>query len=269
MIDLHTHVLPGIDDGAETMEEALALCRMASAEGVSVIVATPHMFCDVGNPLGEEIAAATDRLRNELADNGIDIELRHAAEVAMVEGLAERIEAGEVPMLDTEGRFVLLEAPRAGDCSTEISEMVFQLQLRGISPVIAHPECIESFYCDHELADKLVRQGAFLQITASSLLCGGDRHDMAMDFLENGLIHVAASDAHDAQHRPARLAAARDAFAEMAGLENAEKLFNTNPGRILDGIAPESLPPFQKPKREHTGIMGAFRRMLTAKESVS
>jgi protein-tyrosine phosphatase len=269
MIDLHTHVLPGIDDGAETLDEALGLCRMAVADGVSVIVATPHMFCDIGNPSRSEIGAAADSLRNALAENGIDIELRYAAEVAMVENLADRIKAGEVPMLDAEGRFVLLEAPRAGDCSTEISEMVFQLRLKDISPVIAHPECVESFFQDPDLADRLVRQGAFLQVTASRLLGDDDRNDMVKHFLKKGLIHVVASDAHDLQHRPARLAAARDVCSELAGSENAEMLFQSNPQRILAGLGPHKLAPVQEPKRGRTGLMGAFRRMLMVKERVS
>jgi len=262
MIDIHTHILPELDDGAESEDDALAMCRMAAEDGIDVMVATPHMFCDVGNPTKKEIAASCDRLRLMLVNAGIEIDLHFAAEVAMLEELSDKIKCGEVPMLDRMSRFVLLEAPRTGNCSRELSEMVFQLQLNDITPVVAHPECTESFYYDPDLAERVVRQGAFLQVTAGSFLHGGDRFDVVMDFLKKGLIHVVASDAHDRKFRPPLLSEARRICADIAGVASAENLFCINPARILQGEDPLPLEPIEDLEEGKAGFRSCFRRLL-------
>ncbi len=234
MIDLHAHVLPAIDDGPADLGESIELCRDAAAEGVRVVVATPHMFCGIGTDDLETIGQAADRLRIALSDEGIGCELRWAGEVRLVEDLIERIRRGLVPFYDPKQRYLLLEPPFSGDMTDLLKHTIFQLRLRGMVPVIAHPERIDMFLKYPDLAEQTVIQGAILQVTAASLLAGNDAAGPAWEWMRCGWVQVVAGDMHR-RARPGHMAAAREVVRRRFDEVVAQRLFQDNPQRILNG----------------------------------
>ncbi len=240
MIDLHTHILPALDDGATSEAEALEMCRMAAAAGTRILVATPHMFCDVTNPACPDIARAHARLAGLVQAAGIPLDLRWAAEVRLVDDLPRRIKDGAVPTLDAAGRYVLLEGPYLGRDLGPVHEVVFQLQLQNIVPVLAHPERLEMFRgsAAADTVEDIVARGAVIQVNAQSIPAPDAPHaerSLAVMLLQHGLVHVVASDGHNLKERPPVLAEARARCAAWIGPEPAALLFCDNPARILAG----------------------------------
>jgi protein-tyrosine phosphatase len=169
-------------------------------------------------------------------------------------------------MFDPGGRYVMLEPPRLGDCSRPLAQTVFALQLHGITPIIAHPEHVEGFTLDPSLWERVVDQGALTQLTAATLVEAEatGRHREAVNRLRRGLVHVVASDAHDAEHRPPILSAARDVASRLLDEERARLLVETNPSNILAGRDIVPLSPSQGPEpsrlsRLFTNLRNTFR----------
>ena len=237
MIDLHTHVLPNVDDGAADEPVALSMCRMAAADGIATVVATPHLYGGVGIADPGVIAGAAERLRRRLVEEGIDLELRFAAEMPLMENAVDLYRSGAWPAYDERRRYVLLEMPPIRDGLAILRDMVFRLRIEGATPVLAHPERLDLMDAP-EAAEGLRRQGALLQITATCLFAQGSRAQArAVEWIRRGWVQVVASDAHDLVHRPPRLASARGWLAEHFGPEVADDLTHRNPLKILRGEA--------------------------------
>lgn len=235
MIDLHAHVLPGLDDGAADETIAVAMCRMAAADGIRTMVATPHFDAAIGVTHPRRIAAAADRLRERLAGAGIDLDLRCAAEMPLTENAREDYASGRWPALDAARRYVLLEMPPIRNGIRVLGDTVFQLRMAGTTPVLAHPERLEMLE-DAAAVAHLRMQGARMQITASCLTGGpGAARRRAVDWLRRGWVDVVATDAHDDRHRPPLLSPARRWLEEHFGQETADLLTHGNPHRILAG----------------------------------
>jgi protein-tyrosine phosphatase len=274
MTDLHSHVLPGLDDGAPDLAASLQMCRIAVGDGTRTLVATPHLFNAKRGLSPSDIATAGQSLAAALAGQDIALDLRWAAEVPFVEDLPARIRSGEVPTLDRTGRYILLEPPMAGDCSDYLSDVVFRLRLMDITAVIAHPERVEAFYLSRDLPRKLTDQGAVLQLNADGVvggLGGSRRQSLVWNLLRNGLAGVVASDAHDAEHRSPRMSPAREACARALGPEAARLLFTDNPAAIARGDPVQPLPVTQAkdPPASHRvrrqaaiPFLAAWRRLL-------
>ena len=235
MIDLHCHILPGLDDGAADDAVALAMCRMAAEDGIRTIVATPHFDAALGVVDPERIAAAAERFRGRIAEEGIDLELRHAAEVPLTEGAAELYASGGWPAYDERRRYVLLEMPPIRNGLAILKETVFRLRMAGAVPVLAHPERLEMLE-ERGSAEGLRNQGAVLQVTADCLVGPNTpARRRAVEWTKRGWVQAVATDAHDATRRVPRLSAARRWLEEQFGAAAAEELTCANPGKILKG----------------------------------
>jgi protein-tyrosine phosphatase len=238
VIDLHCHVLPGIDDGPATIEGSLELARAAAAAGTRTIAATPHVSWEYPNDAGT-IALLTEQLNERLRREGIALEVKRGAEVALTR--VTDIPAEELARLSLgSGRWLLLEPPFAA-AIPGLGALVASLQDGGHRIVIAHPERCEAFHRDRSSLAKLVDAGALVSITAGSLAgrFGRPARRMALDLVRDGLVHNVASDAHDAVRRPPSISAEL----ERAGLGGlAEWLTQAVPSAILDGgeIPPRS-----------------------------
>ncbi len=235
MIDLHFHCLPGIDDGPSSFEEAVALCRAASAEGVESVVATPHVLRgDWINEIPEARDELVRRLNDELAGRpAIFAGCEYSFSPDMLE-LVERGAAGPLTGLNR-GRYLLVELPP--EAALRRVERVFhEVALLGVTPVVAHPERHALFRREPEALARLVRGGAAAQVTAGSLLgeFGESSRAAAAELIDLGLIAVVASDAHSLSRRPPRLAAARENVRRRWGSEVERGLFDANPGAILE-----------------------------------
>jgi protein-tyrosine phosphatase len=261
MIDLHCHVLPGIDDGSATLEDSLAFCRIAVEDGVGTLVCTPHMREGFYVNRAEAIRASLEGLRREVEAAGIPLELLPGCEVHIAPGLPEAIAAGEVMTYNDGGRYLLLELPYR-QYPVKVEDLVFSLKLAGVTPVLAHPERIRFFQDDLGRVETLVRMGCLGQLTSSSLTgtFGARVRDLSEEMIHRGLVHLLGSDAHDTSYRPPRLAAARDRWAALAGPEAAERATESWPRAILRGEPLE--PPEPRPRRAGPGRGGLLSRLL-------
>jgi protein-tyrosine phosphatase len=236
MIDLHCHVLPGIDDGPATIEESIALVRVAAAAGTRTIVATPHVSWRYQNR-AETIVRLTDDLNQRLRAEGVPVEVRPGAEIAM--SRAGDIDREELPRLRLgDGPWMLLEPPFS-PLVTGLDAIVLSLQSDGYQILIAHPERCPAFHSDPRALRSLVQAGALTSITAGSLVgrFGGQVRRFALSLVADELVHNVASDAHDEVRR--RPGAAMEL--ERAGLGSlTDWLTREVPEAILDG---EPIPP--------------------------
>jgi protein-tyrosine phosphatase len=213
------------------------MCEIAANDGITRLVATPHMLKDSKHATQSDTTDRCQELRTAIEEQGITLQLDTAAEIFLVEDMAERVKSGELPTLDKHGRYVLLEPPSTDDCSNAMIETVFRLKLRDLTAIIAHPERIETFQHNPKLAEQLVAQGALLQVNASSIT---DKSNpifaLSIDLIRRGLVYVVASDAHNVQWRPPVLSIARKVCEDLIGKERAAALFQANPERILNGM---------------------------------
>lgn len=239
MIDLHCHLLPGIDDGPETLAEALAMARIAVANGIEAAHVTPHLLPGRWDNDLPKIAAAVEAYRAALAAAGIPLELGFAAEVRLDYQILPLIEAGRVPFLGTlEGyQVMLLEFPHS-HVPVGADKFVAWLLARNIRPLIAHPERNKDLMREPGKIEPFVAAGCLLQLTADAVTGGfGELCALrAREFLERGWVSVIASDAHDTVERPPRIAPGRDAAAKIVGDEEALRLVYGTPLRIARGV---------------------------------
>jgi protein-tyrosine phosphatase len=251
VIDLHSHVLPGIDDGPATIEESIALVATAAEAGTREMVATSHVSWHYPNE-ATTIARLTATLNDRLDQEGIAVKIWAGAEIAMTR--VEEIEADELERLHLgDGPWLLLEPPFT-PIATGLERTVRTLQDAGHRVVLAHPERCPAFHRDPQMVGSLVRGGALSSLTAGSLVgrFGGEVRRFARRLLELDLVHNIASDAHDATKRPPGMAAEL----EQAGLTGLQEwLLDAVPAAILSG---EEIP--QRPATVSVATPKLWRR---------
>jgi protein-tyrosine phosphatase len=245
MIDLHTHILPGIDDGVKTEDDAVAFARMAVDDGIETIVATPH--CKEGSYENDRpiVLEAVERLRDRLATEGVNVRIEPGAEVHICADLVQRIRDGRAPTLGDNGKSLLLELSLS-QYPVELENLVFELKLQGIEVLFAHPERIRFFEDDPGRYEAVVRQGAYGQITTGSITgrFGETAREFSEELLRKGLVHVLASDAHNMRGRPPVLSRAIEVMIPWVGEARARAMALDAPRAILEARTPE-LPPVE------------------------
>ena len=231
MYDLHAHILPGIDDGPRDMEEAVAMLKAASADGIKGMAMTPHVIPGLHDNPKEKVVRLTEELKAGAA--GIDIELYPASEIRLSDETLEGLKSGALCTING-SRYVLAELPSMFDPG-KINEMVCSLRETGLVPVIAHPERNPVALKDVECLYELVSMGALMQVTAGSFLgmFGDDARKLAVSMLERRLAHVIASDAHDSGPRPPVLSAAVREVSKLIGERAARAMVHAVPEMIL------------------------------------
>lgn len=237
MIDLHCHILPGIDDGAPTLEEALAMCRLAAADGCEAMVATPHQrrdpwWNDDVERLRELAAQLQEKVRAEVG-NGFQVLLGGEVHVDReILSEVERLPAATILSL-AGSRYLLLELDTWGS-PDEAVHLVHETTVAGWRPILAHPEFIP--WLDRDLLAHLVTLGATVQVTAMSVTGDFGRRPM-MDthrLIEAGLVHFLASDAHDTRRRPPGLRRACLMIEGRWGNGLARRLAVDNPRAVVE-----------------------------------
>jgi protein-tyrosine phosphatase len=248
VIDIHSHVLPGIDDGVKSMDEAIEFCRIAYEDGTRTLIATPHMkegFYD--NPLEavrQHVAALEERLDAE----GIGLRILPGCEAYFSAGLVEGIREGRIATLADGKLYLLLELPFQQQV-VGLEETVFNLKVAGITPIMAHPERIRYFQEDLDRLESVLRQGALSQLTSSSLIgrFGRKVEAVSLEMVRRRMVHFLASDSHDLSYRPPRLSAAVERLSELVGEEAARATVDANPSAILQGKTIEAEEPSGQP----------------------
>lgn len=243
MIDLHLHLLPGTDDGPADIEQSLAMCRQAAADGCVALVATPHQRRDEWQtadpaPLLARLEELTARLdgRPRLFLGG---EVRVDSEL-----LADLERPGRSGVQTLAGsRYLLLELDPQG-IGPDPVELTLELIRRDYVPIVAHPEVTPFLWREPDLIDRLVDAGALLQVTAMSVTGDFGRavRDRTWSLLEEELVHFVASDAHRPDWRPPGLARAHALLSERLGLAVAQRLTVSNPLAVVDRRPLESKP---------------------------
>jgi protein-tyrosine phosphatase len=206
VIDLHCHVLPGIDDGPASLDGSLALARAAAAAGIETLVATPHVSARYRND-ASTIAPLVEQVNSALAAGGVAVRVLAGAEVAMTR-VAE-LPAGELSLLGLGGGSWLLLEPPFGSIATGLDAIVAELQQHGHRILLAHPERCQAFHRDPTIVSRLVADGVCTSVTADSLAgrFGSTVRRFALAMFDQELVHNVTSDAHDHINRPPGIAA--------------------------------------------------------------
>ena len=231
MIDLHCHVLPGIDDGPQTIEESLAMTRVAAEAGTEIIVATPHVNRRYENRAAE-IGPLVEELNGRLEEEGLDLEVRAGAEVALVG--AALLDRDELVSLRLGGGPWLLVEPPTAAVEDDVQAGVMALVEDGHRVLLAHPERCPAFRSDPGILAALVGEGVIASVTTASLRghFGEEVARFATELLRSELVHNVASDAHHHELRPPTMAGEL----ERAGLGTIAEWFTVRvPGAILEG----------------------------------
>jgi protein-tyrosine phosphatase len=232
MIDIHTHILPGVDDGAKDLSEALAMARLAVADGLTHLFATPH-HRDYTSLSRLEVARRVAQLQAELDQAGIPLTLLTGHEVRLYDDMFDDWDNSLAGPLG-HSLYVLAE-PLFTHYDRHTDELLFELFDRGYMPVMAHPERIRPIQDNLALIEPFLARGGLTQITATSMTGNNDwrAKKTAETMLRNGMAHIIASDAHHSYYRPPTLAAARDAAALIVGSEQASAMVSARPMAIV------------------------------------
>jgi protein-tyrosine phosphatase len=230
MIDLHCHMLPGIDDGAQDLEMALAMARIAVADGITLSACTPHIYPGLYENDAAGIRKAVSALHVALGEAGIPLQITSGADIQVVPELLDRLRSGAYPTLHG-SRYFLFEPPHHA-VPARFTESIFDPLASGYVPVITHPERLtwldEAHYGWFVTA---VRQGAWLQLTAGALTgrFGNRAKYWGERLLADGITHILATDAHGTDRRPPLLAEGRERAARWVGPQEADRLVGERP----------------------------------------
>lgn len=237
MIDLHCHILPFMDDGPSAMEESMEMARIAVADGIRHLVATPHTLNGIYCHTVTEIEHAVSAFQGILHGAGIPLLLYPGADVHLSQDMMGRIQDQQACTVNNQGKYILIELP-SHSIPGRVEDELFELKINGITPVITHPERNIMIQNEPDILCRWVRKGALAQVTAMSVV--GEFGEMvgesARTLLERRLIHIIASDAHSARDRPPCLrAAVREAAQILHNEKEARQMVQDRPAAILAG----------------------------------
>jgi protein-tyrosine phosphatase len=236
MVDLHHHLLPGLDDGAPDLETSLGMARMAAADGITHIVCTPHASSRyVFSPaaIEEKLSA----LRTALNSESIPLTLATGCDFHLgYDNIKDAIAHPHKYSLNATD-YLLIELPDHG-LSASLEEIFYQLRLAGLRLILTHPERNPTLQRDHARLAAWMREGMLVQITTSSVLgkMGEAARKMSHTLLANRWVHFLATDAHNLTTRPPRMAEARDLVAKHYGESYANRLCTENPAAVFNGL---------------------------------
>ncbi len=241
MIDLHCHLLHGIDDGPTELALSLSMAEAAVADGITTTACTPHIYPGLyeNDKAGIERAIATMRIELERA--GIPLQLVAGADTHLAPDMVDGLKRGRIPTL-AGSRYFLFEPPHHV-APARMDDMIFSLMTAGYLPVVTHPERLSWIEGNYEIFPRMVKAGAWMQLTAGSLTGRFGRRPKywAERMLDEGLVHIVATDAHNMARRGPWLAEGRDAAAQRVGSDEALRLVQTRPQGILDNAEPAVL----------------------------
>ena len=235
MIDLHCHLLPGIDDGPQTLEDAIELCRIAVADGVTHAIVTPHIHPGRWENTRQSIEQQCDKLQQVVNQQGIPLQLGFAAEVRLTDQIMQQVENNQIPFYgEVDGyQVMLLEFPHSHIIPGS-DKLITWLMQHNIRPLIAHPERNKQVMKDAAHLQPFIAAGCWLQITAGSVTgnFGEQAQHIARELLKDDAVTVLASDGHNAKARQPVLKQAFDVIAGQYGPERARRLTLHTPALI-------------------------------------
>lgn len=236
MIDIHVHILPGIDDGPATMEESLEMARIAVEDGIHTIIATPHSLDGVHFARRSDILSACAELKAALRKHHVPLTLLPGSEARLSIEIIDALEKGHLMTLNDTGRYISLELPDQF-ISQATTIFVERLKIGNVTPIISHPERNPAIQQNLALLGDLISAGALCQITADSLLgaFGPNAAQCCEKLVKLNMVHFMASDAHSPRARPPNLSKGYDKLLTLAGKTQADKIMSEFPQNVVDG----------------------------------
>ncbi len=235
MVDIHHHLLWGLDDGAKDLETSVAMARASAADGVTHVVCTPHANGQYGFDADVNRARMSE-LQERLSAVGVALKLGLGCDFHIsYDNLMDA--KAEPARFSVNGLgYLMVEIPDYG-IPPGLTEMFYELQLAGLTPVLTHPERNPTLQADQKRLGEWMRGGLLVQVTGDSVTgrMGRTAEKVAHQLLAKRWVHFLATDAHNVSSRPPRLSEARDLVAKKYGREYAESLVTTNPRAVYDG----------------------------------
>jgi protein-tyrosine phosphatase len=241
MIDIHAHILPGLDDGAQTLEQSLEMARLAVADGIRIMVATPHLFKRKATDLKqinskELILQHIDEFRKNLLEEQIPLEIIPGCDFPLGFESLQLLEDGQALTINDANRYLLLEFPDTS-LPPATEDICFKLLSKGITPIITHPERHMIFQEMPYKLKRLIDLGCLVQMTGNSLTGWFGRmvKKISRQLVKSGYVHLLATDAHDAKRRPPLLSPALAELSRLVGKDDARRMVYDLPEKIIQG----------------------------------
>lgn len=231
-VDIHCHLVPGIDDGASDVEETIAMARMAVDDGIGVIICTPHQGGNFACNSGDDVRSAVAQVQALLDRKRIPLRVLPGADVRIESDMLAGLQKGELVSLADRRRHVLLELPH--ELYLPLEPVLKGLNRGGMVGVLSHPERNQGILNRPRLLRPLVEAGCLMQVTAGSLVgaFGSEIQKFSQWMIEEGLVHFLATDAHSSKSRRPLIHRAFRHASELVGVEYATELCCTNPSRV-------------------------------------
>ncbi|MBP1993432.1 tyrosine-protein phosphatase [Paenibacillus eucommiae] len=248
MIDIHSHILPGLDDGARSLNESIEMARQAVQQGIHKVIATPHHANGMYQNELLLVRQSVLSLNTELQQQGIPLEVYTGQEIRMYRDLLDDLDRQLIETLDGSG-YMLIEFP-SGSIPSYTSEVFHELRINSITPIIAHPERNVEITKNPEKLLELVEEGALSQVTAQSVSGGFGKsiQALSLELCKHHLAHFIASDAHNMTNRPFGLAQAYQQLGDKLGADYVD-YFQNNAESVINHTSVQLNKP-QWPKRK-------------------
>ena len=236
MIDIHSHILPGVDDGAKTLEEAISMIKVAQENGIKSIFATPHYIEHEGYKDANENIEIFNLLNTTLKKEKINVDIYSGQEIFITPELINLVEEKKVSTLNN-SRYVLIELPMY-DIPRFDENLIYSLRLKGYVPIIAHPERNRKIVDDPNILYNFIKLGALAQLNLSSLggYYGEAIKNTAKILVEHNMIHFVGSDAHSLDPRPMRIKKLLNILVDIIGSKRVNELIDCNPQAIIKNV---------------------------------
>jgi len=264
-LDIHCHLLPGIDDGSTDWETTLGMAQIAVADGTRLIIVTPHQLGNFAQNLGDDIRARTVQLQQVLDQHGIALKVLPGGDVRIEDGMLEGLVSGKVMSLGDLRRHVLLELPH--ELYFPMEGVLASLQRQGMTGILSHPERNRGLLREPNLLPGLVDEGCLMQVTAGSLMgtFGENSQQLAEWMLSEGLVHFIATDAHGTKSRRPLMGRAFERVMELTDETTAHDLCCNNPALVARG---EKVPAGRRVVQRRAGWgRGGWRSLFLAKKA--
>jgi protein-tyrosine phosphatase len=250
LIDIHCHILPGLDDGAVTLHDSIEMARLAWMDGITDIIATPHTHNGIYHNRTAEILKRVELLQRELENHKIPVRIHPGSEVHIHVECVENILSSDIMTICNQNKYVLLELPIL-NVPHFTEDLIYELTIRGITPILAHPERYSIFREDPSQLSKWIEQGAIAQLTAGSVLglMGKRTKEIAEYMVKHRLVHLIATDAHNTEKRRPELKKAYQVLEEWVSGEEIQ-MYLKNAKAVLHGSPCQVLEPIQHKKRK-------------------
>lgn len=234
MIDIHCHILPNVDDGSESLEESIAMAKIAESEGITKIVNTSHCHFDFKYKKGNELKLELEKFNQVLKEENINIEVLLGNELYYTRDLIERFNELDFFSMNN-SKYILMEFSPI-NFPKNIEDVIYEIKIRGYIPIIAHAERYKQVQEDVNIVLDCIKEGALIQVNASSILGknGEKAEDTSKKLLDNNMVHFVATDAHSSNRRRPLIKDSYNYILKNYGKEVSEKLFIENPTAVIE-----------------------------------